>query len=118
MGAVVANDEVRFLQWRPARASGGAWRRIVDVERGEQHLGEVEACLSADAANALAPQLGREVTQLELVDAMRAYVEDHVCALLDRGQDLSVRSLIIEIDRDHRELLIPYLRAARDRSRP
>jgi hypothetical protein len=117
-GVVVASNEVRFLQWRPARASGGAWRQIVDVERGEQHLGEVEACLSADAANALAAHLDRELSQPELVDALRAYVEGHVCALLERGQDLSVRSLIIEIDRDHRELLLPYLRDARDPSRP
>jgi hypothetical protein len=114
----VTSDVVRFLQWRPARASGGPWRWIVDVERGDHHLGEVEASLSDDAADALASRLGRELTQLELVDALRTYVEDHVCALLDRGQDLAVRSLIIEIDRDHHDLLIPYLREARDRSRP
>lgn len=114
----MAGEEVRFLQWRPARASSGPWRRIVDVERGEQHLGEVEACLSAEAAEALATQLGRELTQVELTDALRAYVEDHVCAVLDRGEDLSVRSLIIEIDRDHGQVLIPYLRGVPGRSRP
>jgi hypothetical protein len=115
-GVVVAGDAVRFLQWRAPRASGGPLRRIVDVERGEQHLGEVEACLSEDAADALATRLGRELTQLELVDALRAYVEDHVCTLLDRGRDPAVHSLIIDIDRDHHELLAPYLRAAHDRS--
>jgi hypothetical protein len=115
---VVTSDGARFLQWRPARASGGPWRWIVDVERGEHHLGEAEACLSADAAKVLATRLGRELTQPELADALRAYVEDHVCTLLDRGQDLPVRSLIIEIDRDHHELLIPYLRRVRGRSRP
>jgi hypothetical protein len=115
---VVTSDGARFLQWRPARASGGPWRWIVDVERGEHHLGEAEACLSADAAKVLATRLGRELTQPELADALRAYVEDHVCALLDRGQDLAVRSLMIEIGRDHHELLIPYLRRVRGRSRP
>lgn len=117
-GVVVTSDGVRFLQWRPARASGGPWRWIVDVERGDRHLGEVEVSLSDDAANALAARLQRELTQLELADALRAYVQDHVCALLDRGQDLPVRSLIIEIDRDHHNLLIPYLRRVRGRSRP
>lgn len=86
----MTSDGARFLQWRPVRASGGPWRWIVDVELGAQHLGEVEACLRADAANALATRLGRELTQLELMDAPRAYVEDHVYTLLDRGQDLPV----------------------------
>ena len=73
--------------------------------------------MSTDAANALTTRSGRELTQLQLMAALRAYVEDHVCALLDRGQHLSIRSLTIEIDRDHHELLIPYLQEAHDRSR-
>jgi hypothetical protein len=103
------NGQVRFVQWRLARPQGSPWRRVADVERGEEHLGEIEACLSSKAAAALADDLGRDLDDEELAAALMAYAEARVRALLDQGEDLSDHSLIIEVDRDHRDLLRPYL---------
>jgi hypothetical protein len=110
-GAIVTtiNGQVRFVQWRLARPQGSPWRRVADVERGEEHLGEIEACLSSKAAAALADDLGRDLDDEELAAALMAYAEARVRALLDQGEDLSDHSLIIEVDRDHRDLLRPYL---------
>jgi hypothetical protein len=101
--------EVRFVQWRLARPQGSPWRRVADVERGDQHLGEIEACLSFKAAARLADDLDRDLADEELAAALMAYAEAHVLALIDQGVDLSDRSLIIEVDHDDRGVLRPYL---------
>ena len=103
------SEEVRFVQWRLARPHGSPWRRVADVERGEEHLGEIEACLSSKAATALADDLGHDLDNEALAAALMAYAEAHVRALLDQGEDLSDHSLIIEVDRDDRDVLRPYL---------
>jgi hypothetical protein len=103
------SDEVRFVQWRLARPQGSPWRRVADVERGEEHLGEIEACLSSRAAAKLASDLGREFADEELAAALMAYAQAHVIARLDQGEDLSDHSLIIEVDSDDRDVLRPYL---------
>jgi hypothetical protein len=106
---VTTNEAVRFVQWRLARPEGSPWRRVADVERGDEHLGEIEACLGAKAAAALASDLGRDLPDEDLVAALMAYAEARVRALLDQGEDLSDHSLIIEVDREDRDLLRPYL---------
>jgi hypothetical protein len=106
---VTTNEAVRFVQWRLARPEGSPWRRVADVERGDEHLGEIEACLSSNAAAGLATDLGRDIADEELADALMAYAEAHVRDLLDQGEDLSDHSLIIEVDREDRDLLRPYL---------
>jgi len=106
---VMANNEVRFERWRLARSQGSPWRRVADVERGETHLGEIEACLSFKAAAKLASDLGRDLSDEELADALMAYAEDDVRALVEQGEDLSDHSLIIEVDSEDRDVLRPYL---------
>ena len=106
---VVAGDEVRFERWRLARPQGSPWRRVADVERGDQHLGEIEACLSFKAAAKLASDLGRDLADEEFTDALMAYAEAHVRALIEQGEDLSDHSLIIEVDSEDRDVLRPYL---------
>lgn len=103
------SDEVRFVQWRLARPQGSPWRRVADVERGDEHLGEIEACLSLKAAARLATDLGRDLSDEELAAALTAYAEADVRALLDQGEDLSDHSLIIEVDSEDRDVLRPYL---------
>jgi hypothetical protein len=106
---VMADQEIRFVGWRLARAGGSPWRRIVDVERDGEHLGEAEACLTAAAAAAVATDLDREPTDDEVAAALMSYTESHLRDLLERGEDLSDHSLIIEVDSIHRDLLLPYL---------
>jgi hypothetical protein len=101
--------DVDFVGWRLARADGSPWRRLVDVERDGEHLGEAEACLTAATGAALAADLGRELNPDEVAAALMAYAEDHLRELIDGGEDLSDHSLIIEIDSAHREVLLPYL---------
>jgi hypothetical protein len=110
-GAIVTmtSEEVRFVQWRLARPQGSPWRRVADVERGDQHLGEIEACLSVKAAARLASELGRDFTDEELAHALMAYAEAYVRALLDQGEDLSDHSLIVEVDSEDRDVLRAYL---------
>jgi hypothetical protein len=103
------SEEVRFVQWRLARPQGSPWRRVADVERGDEHLGEIEACLSSKAAAALTDDLGRNLDDEELAVALMAYAESRVRVLLDQGEDLSDHSLIIEVDLDDRDVLRPYL---------
>jgi hypothetical protein len=105
----MTSEEIRFVQWRLARPQGSPWRRVADVERGDEHLGEIEACLSSKAAAGLATDLGRDLADEELADALMAYAEVHVRDLLDQGEDLSDHSLIIEVDSDDRDVLRPYL---------
>jgi hypothetical protein len=105
----MTSAEVRFVQWRLARPQGSPWRRVADVERGAEHLGEIEACLSSKAAAGLATDLGRDFTDEELADALMAHAEARVRVLLDQGEDLSDHSLIIEVDSDDRDVLRPYL---------
>ncbi len=107
----MTSDEVRFERWRLARAGGSPWRRVADVERGTLHLGEIEACASTRAVEELAEHLGRDLTEQEVAEALMAYAEDHVRALIDQGEDLSDHSLIIEVDSADREALLPYLEA-------
>ena len=106
----MASGEVRFVRWHPSRAGSGPWRRSVDLELGDRHLGEVEARLGTDVACVLSSELGRELSEDELLYALMAYVEAHARALLDRGEDLSGHHLIIQVDREHRDVLVPYLR--------
>ncbi|MFP4635742.1 MAG: hypothetical protein ACLFRD_07775 [Nitriliruptoraceae bacterium] len=103
------SDEVRLVRWRLARPQGSPWRRVADVERGDEHLGEIEACMSSKAAEGLAADLGRELSDEQLAAALMAYAEARVRALLDQGEDLSDHSLIIEVDSEDREVLRPYL---------
>jgi hypothetical protein len=105
----MASDEIRFVRWHPSRPGSGPWRRSVDLELGDRHLGEVEAHLGTDVACVLSSELGRELSEDELLYALMAYVEAHARALLDRGEDLSGYRLIVEVDREHRDLLVPYL---------
>jgi hypothetical protein len=107
----VMSDEVHFERWRLSRPQGSPWRRVADVERGDQHLGEIEACLSFRAAAKLASEMGREFTDEELSAALMAYAEAYVGALVEQGEDLSDHSLIIEVDSEDRDELRPYLPA-------
>jgi hypothetical protein len=107
----MASDEIRFIRWHPSRPGSGPWRRSVDLELGDRHLGEVEARLGTDVASALSSELGRELPGSELLAALMAYTEAHIRELIDRGEDLSGYRLIIEVDREHRDLLVPYLQA-------
>jgi hypothetical protein len=77
------DQEIRFVGWPLARAGGSPWRRIVDVERDGEHLGEAEACPTAVAAAALATDLDRELADDEV--AARCPTRSPTCA----GEDLS-----------------------------
>jgi hypothetical protein len=81
----------------------------VDVERDGQHLGEAEACLTSATAAALAADLGREMADDEIAQALMRYAEDHLRELVEQGEDLRDHSLIIEVDSDGRQVLLPYL---------
>jgi hypothetical protein len=62
-GAIVStpSGQVRFERWRLTRPEGSPWRRVADVARGDEHLGEIEACLRAKASAALTADLGRDL---------------------------------------------------------
>jgi hypothetical protein len=47
---VKVSKEVRFVQWRLARPEGSPWRRVADVERGGEHLGEMRVRTSPTTA--------------------------------------------------------------------
>jgi hypothetical protein len=101
--------ELRFEHWRPAREGGSPWRRVVDVEQDGDHLGEAEACLTSQTAEALAADLGRRPSDDEFAAALMVYAEARLRELLASGEDLSDHSLIIEVDSAHRDVLLPYL---------
>ena len=103
------SEAVRFANWRLARPEGSPWRRVVDVERGDEHLGEIEVCMSSKAAAGLATDVDRDLADEEIAGALMAYAETHVRALLEKGEDLSDHSLIIEVDSVDRDVLRPHL---------
>lgn len=103
--------ELQFVSWRPAREGGSPWRRVVDVERDGEHVGEAEACLTSEAAAALGSDLGRNLAEDELADALMSYAESQLRDVLARGEDLSDHSLIFEVDSAHRDVLLPYLQS-------
>ena len=105
----MTSEEVRFANWRLARPEGSPWRRVADVERGDEHVGEIEVCMSSKAAAGLASDLDRDLADEELAGALMAYAEAQVRALLDKGEDLSDHSLIIEVDSVDRGVLRPHL---------
>lgn len=100
-----ATTELRRPCRPPTLARDGVLFRTI----GDEHLGEIEACLSAKAAAALASDLGRDLADEQLAEALMAYAETYVRALLDQGEDLSDHSLIIEVDSEDRNVLRPYL---------
>jgi hypothetical protein len=99
----------RFVGWRPAREGGSPWRRVVDIERDGQHLGEAEACVTSETAASLATDVGRELAEDEVAGALMRYAEDRLRELVERGEDLRDHSLIIEVDSHDRQVLLPYL---------
>jgi hypothetical protein len=105
----MAASGLQFVGWRLAREGGSPWRRIVDVERDGQHVGEAEACLTSATAAALAADVGRELADEEIAQALMRYAEDQLRELVDQGQNLGDHSLIIEVDSEDRKVLLGYL---------
>lgn len=110
MGVIdMGGEDLEFTGWRLAREDGSPWRRVVDVERGDEHLGEAEVCLTSAAAAGLAEDLGRQPATEEIADALMAYAEDRLRSLVAEGEDLRDHGLILEIDSADRAVLLPYL---------
>jgi hypothetical protein len=82
----VADGQIRFVGWRWARGGGSVWRRIVDIERNGDHVGEVEACLTEATAAALATDLDHELIGADVAVTLMPCTESHLRDLLDQGR--------------------------------